>query len=261
MRKLLVILVLLSAARQASAQRRDPWLVINEPIAWSEDRALSAAVGARIQVVGQAFDPSGVASVSVHGMLATLKANPAGFVDFDATLTVVPGMTDVTVVAKGKAGSVITKTLHVAQETPQQSVVVQRRFSPRTAMFSSLLLPGAGQFYTKQPLLGGVFLAGAGAALAAGATHTEEKVQCAVVLPEGVSCPFGYELRRYKTHPWLGAGIAGYVAIGVISAVEARTVAHHKNEARRGDTGDGYLPQLGMFVDQSSVGLGLSWRF
>jgi hypothetical protein len=148
----------------------------------------------------------------------------------------------------------------VVVENAQQNPADRGQFNPGGAAVRSLLLPGLGQFYTKQSGLGAAFLAVASGAAVVGVTVTKSKVECAVVLPQGTSCPTGYELRHYKTRPLLIPAIAGYVTLGVVSALQAKHVAQRAT-TRRGDSNDGYRPALGMFVDESAVGIGLSWQF
>jgi hypothetical protein len=258
-RAFLPILAVILMIRPLHAQRADAWVVINEPVEWSENRALSATAGTQIHVSGQAYHPRGIESVTVQGVIATIKPNPAGFVDFVAVLPVLAGTQEVAVVAKAKNGALVSKTLRMSVQVVQQAVV-QRQWSPSSAAVRSIILPGMGQFYTKQKFLGGAFLLAAAGAAAAGVLVREDEVECAPVFQNYDPCPPGYEVRKYKTRPLLVPAAAGYVTLGIASALQARGVAR-RSSIRRGESDEVYRPQLGMFVNESSVGIGLSWKF
>jgi hypothetical protein len=54
------------------------------------------------------------------------------------------------------------------------------------------------------------------------------------------NCPYGYELRRYKTRPLLAPALGGYVAIGIIPRCRPKA-RHHMRIATRHGSAEGVL--------------------
>jgi hypothetical protein len=104
-----------------------------------------------------------------------------------------------------------------------------RTVSPAGAAVRSLLLPGLGQFATRRPMMGVVFLGAAGGALAAGAMSRDVTQLCAG--PASGECPadqiIGEESKSRIVH-----GIAGAAAVGVIAALEAYVAANRTGRSR-----------------------------
>jgi Tfp pilus assembly protein PilF len=118
--------------------------------------------------------------------------------------------------------------------------------SATTAFFLGLL-PGAGQFYTKQPVLGVVVLAGAaGGVFLALQTRTITR-DTMFVGPFGGTYPGTYTQTQHPNLA-LGAAVAGGVTL--LGAIEAAVVAHGRG-AGMDDAGDAgatrtaLLPHLG----------------
>jgi tetratricopeptide (TPR) repeat protein len=111
----------------------------------------------------------------------------------------------------------------------------QRPPSPGQALGLGLVLPGAGQFYTRRPLFGALFLAGTSAAVGFGIqSQTSTKP-----VQRTAKDPFGNEYtftttQRTSDRPNLVPGVAVAGALMVAGAVEAYVYAQRSNaDARR----------------------------
>jgi tetratricopeptide (TPR) repeat protein len=119
--------------------------------------------------------------------------------------------------------------LRLKPETDDRAAIVARiallrrvTFSPSTALTAGLALPGAGQYYTRRPLRGGITSLGAGAALAVALL---QRTTTSTVEQTGID-PFGNEYtytttRQSRERPYLVAASAVAVAISVGSAIDA----------------------------------------
>ncbi len=136
--------------------------------------------------------------------------------------------------------------------------------SPGTA-FALGLLPGGGQFYTKQPVLGVVVIAGVAGGVALALHTTMVTRDTLYPAPYGGFYPGTY---TQTEHPNLaiGAGVAGGVLL--LGAIEAALVAHSRSADLSGADADAraaLLPRLGpVSVELPSLlrtSQGLSWQF
>jgi len=116
-----------------------------------------------------------------------------------------------------------------AQPRPQPppAPVSSTLYSPGSAAVRSLILPGLGQFYTKRPAVGAVFLAGWAGALGLGLMSQETTVECLDRVTD--SCPPNRVLSETVKRPMLAVGVGGAVALAVVSALEARSGAAKAN--------------------------------
>lgn len=112
-------------------------------------------------------------------------------------------------------------------------------YNPGSAAVRSLLLPGLGQFYTKRPAVGAVFLAGWAGALGLGLMSQEVTVECLDRVTE--YCPPDRVLSETVKRPMLAVGVGGAVALAVVSALEARSGANKAN-LRQLTLGEGTHP-------------------
>ncbi len=111
--------------------------------------------------------------------------------------------------------------------------------SPGGALARGLVVPGLGQFYTGQPLLGASYLGAAAGAIAFGLAYTEVDVKCLGPAVEG-ECPPEDILEEASTRPYLWPAVGVGVAVGVVGAIQAYRRAKALNEGRlTGVTTDG----------------------
>ena len=226
--------------RPLSAQGATGWIVVSEPGEWSDNRALSVAVGTRLRVVGQAFHSSGIQGITVGGQPAQIRPAAGGVVDFEASLTVPTGTSNISLEARPTSGEPIRRTfaLTATGSAPEGGGAAPAAvlYSPGSAAARSIL-PGLGQIYTKRPVLGVLFMgAGAGAA-AFGLISKKTTVNCLAPLADG-SCPAGQEHSRSEENPYLIAGLGGAAAIVVVAAIEAYTAAKRVNAEGAARTGE-----------------------
>ena len=110
------------------------------------------------------------------------------------------------------------------------------RFNPTSAAVRSLIVPGLGQFSTGRPAMGAVFLVGAAGVLGLGLMSSEETVQCLDRVTD--TCPPNRVASSSTTKPMLAVGVGGWLAVAVVSALEARSGATKAN-ARAVALGEG----------------------
>ena len=114
-----------------------------------------------------------------------------------------------------------------AQVTPTEAADRQL-FSPGGAAVKSLILPGLGQFSTRRPVLGAVFMAGGAGALAFGLMSKRTEIDCLARTTDG-TCPSNQVRDEVSERPMLIPGLAAFVAVGVVSALEAAAGARRAN--------------------------------
>jgi hypothetical protein len=230
----------------AAAQTSEGWITVSEPGEWSDDRVLAVAGGVRIRVTGQTFHPLGVEAVTVGSTAAQTSRDANGIVSFEAVFVTAADMRQVTVVSRASGGQVVTKTFRLdiaaapaaaaptpaaarqAPSAPAATAAPPVRLSPGSAAVRSIFVPGLGQFYTGRPVLGVLFLGAAAGALAVGVGSTETTVRCAAPLVND-ECPGGAEYDEITRKQYLVPGLGGFLAIAVISALEARSAASRAN--------------------------------
>jgi Flp pilus assembly protein TadD len=103
-------------------------------------------------------------------------------------------------------------------------------FQSRNALVAGMLVPGLGHFLTDRPVTGGVVLAGAAAALAAGLMVERVRVQCLSPPVDG-RCPPELEVGRTADRPLLLPGAAVAAAITFLGAYDAYRGAERRNAA------------------------------
>lgn len=133
-----------------------------------------------------------------------------------------------------KAGAVrdLTHYLQLMPQAPDAPAVRARIESLRAGIpsagkaFGLGLLPGGGQFYTGQPALGAVIIAGAAGGVAL-ALHTRTLTRDTMFVgPFGGTYPGTYTQTQ---HPDLVLGIAVAGGVTLIGAIEAAIVAHGRS--------------------------------
>jgi hypothetical protein len=119
--------------------------------------------------------------------------------------------------------------LRLRPETDDRAAVVARiaslrrvRFSPGTALTTGLVLPGAGQYYTRRPARGVITSLGVGAALVIALV---QQTTTSTVEQTGTD-PFGNEYtytttRQSRERPYAVPASVAAIAISVGSAIEA----------------------------------------
>ncbi len=114
--------------------------------------------------------------------------------------------------------------------TSQIAALRGTRFSPGQAFGLSLILPGAGQFYTHRPGWGALYLAGTAAAIgfAVQQQTVTQTTQQTATDPFGNPYTFPSTLQG-KTRGHLAAGLGAAAAIDLVGAIEAAVYASRQN--------------------------------
>lgn len=106
------------------------------------------------------------------------------------------------------------------------------QLSRAQALSVGLLVPGAGQFYTRRPVRGVLFLAAAGGAVAYGLAPQQSTTTTQETANDPFGNPYTYSVtRRESSRPNLVPGIAAAGAIAIIGAIEASLYANRANNA------------------------------
>lgn len=127
----------------------------------------------------------------------------------------------------------LSSTLQAQEVAPPPAA-----YSPAGAAALSLAVPGAGQLYTRRPLLGAAFLGAAGGALAFGLLSERVTTEC-LSRPESGPCPPDQVLRTTTERPHLDAGVVGAIAVAMLSAVDAFHTARSLNARPSGSVHSG----------------------
>mgnify|MGYP006277734761 CR=1 FL=1 len=117
-------------------------------------------------------------------------------------------------------------------------------YSPGSAALRSLAVPGLGHFYTGNPVLGGLFLAGWAGALGFGVMSQEVTVYCLAQTTE--SCPSGQVRNEEVERPMLLVGVGAAAALAVGSALHARASARQANARMAGGGGGAGRPGISL---------------
>ena len=132
--------------------------------------------------------------------------------------------------------------LRLKPQAPDRALVVARIEalrvrppSPGQALGLGLVLPGGGQFYTRRPIRGALFLAGAAAAVAFGLQTQTKTSSVEQTGTDPFGNPYTYTATRRTTErPNLIPGIAVAGALALGSAIEAYSFARRSNaDAKR----------------------------
>jgi hypothetical protein len=114
-----------------------------------------------------------------------------------------------------------------ANRGPERAVAAERPVDPVAAAAMSLVLPGAGQVYTRRPLLGGLFFGAAGGALVLGLLSERVTVECLARATEG--CPPDQVLSETRERQHLDAALVGVAGVALASAIDAYHAARSRN--------------------------------
>jgi tetratricopeptide (TPR) repeat protein len=181
------------------------------------DSVVSAAPGLSAGVYdrGLAHDQNGDAAAAIH--------------DYSHYLQLAPGALD--------AAAVRSRMQQLRHGIP----------SATTAFFLGLL-PGGGQFYTKQPVLGAVVLAGAAGGVVLAIQSRTVTRDTTFIGPFGGTYPGTYTQTQ---HPNLALGVAVAGGVTLFGAIEAAIVAHGRSagvddgDANQRAQGTAFLPHVG----------------
>jgi hypothetical protein len=118
-----------------------------------------------------------------------------------------------------------------------------------TTAFWLGLLPGGGQYYTRQPVLG-VLVTGVAAGAVVWGVQSQTVTKTATFTDaNGHPYTQTYQTSEQKN---LAAGIGAAAGVTLIGAIEAAIVAHNRSTS---------LPTPTAVASQGQVGLGLSMKF
>jgi hypothetical protein len=225
-----IVACILLAPLPAAAQG---WVTVSEPSRWSDGRTVTVSAGTRIRVTGQAFHRSGVDSIYVDGVAATVRRGSNNIANFTASITATRGAREILVLVKPRDGNPVRRTFPIAvtgtgpapDGRPQPAtpgVMTQSGKMPNDIFVRGLLAPGLGQMATGRKPLGAVLLAGGVGALGYGILSTREQTLCAT----GASpCPPQQTISTKTVRPHLALGIGTYAVLTVASAFEAKRYA------------------------------------
>jgi tetratricopeptide (TPR) repeat protein len=183
--------------------------------------------------------------------LAHQHHQPDAIRDFDQYLKLTPDATDSTAVRE--------RQLSLRRELP----------SATTAFFLGLI-PGAGQYYTRQPLLG-VLITGAAAGGVVWGVQSQTVTRTATFIDKN-GHPYTQTFPATE-HKYLAAGIGAAAGVTLLGAIEAAIVAHNRssslaqitNTAAAAPETTGSLPLHlkgpHVFAGADQVGLGLGVEF
>jgi tetratricopeptide (TPR) repeat protein len=162
--------------------------------------------------------------------LAHQHHQPAAIRDFDQYLRLTPAASD--------AEAVRTRQLALRRELPSA-----------TTAFWLGLIPGAGQFYTRQPVLG-VLVTGAAAGAVVWGVQSQTVTKTATFTDRnGHPYTQTFPVSERKN---LGAGIGVAAGVTLLGAIEAAVVAHNRSS--------GLVPTVLAGQGQLGVALGLEFR-
>lgn len=221
-----IFVALLLSPAAVLAQDPDGWIVVTEPGEWSENRLLSAPVGTTLRVVGQAYHPGGVASITVNGVEAERHPGDGGTVHFHAFVRSEAGLSTVSVELTPTRGEPLVRLfplavtgVEVAREPVLPSVAAPHRPSPGGALVRGVI-PGLGQVYTGRPVLGAAVFGATAGAVALGVLSTETTVRCLAPLTDG-RCPPDQVHSESSARPYLVYGISAAAILSGLAAAEA----------------------------------------
>lgn len=137
-----------------------------------------------------------------------------------------------------------------------------RGYNASTALFTGLLVPGMGHFYTDRPWMGFLYLLGAGGSAAFGLGYEEVDISCRII-PTNGNCPAEEILNRETDRPYLVHGLVGAGVLTVLGAVHASlTVGGRTSRQGRDSSGLGFsLPVQGRDAAPATLTLEpVAWR-
>lgn len=182
--------------------------------------------------------------------LAHQHKQPAAIRDFDQYLRLVPNASD-------------------AQAVRDRQVALRRELPSATTAFWIGLIPGAGQFYTRQPVLGVLVVGAAAGAVVWGVQS--QTVQKTETFTDRNGHPYTQTFPATE-HKNLAAGIGAAAGVTLLGAIEAAIVAHNRSSglSRVADTTatpttSGALPPRlsvpTVVANRGQVGIGLAVEF
>lgn len=125
---------------------------------------------------------------------------------------------------------------------------LQRQLPSATVAFGIGLLPGGGQYYTRQPLLG-VLVTGAAAGAVAWGVQSQTVTKTAT-FTDANGHPYQQTFPTTE-HKNLAAGIGAAAGVTLLGAIEAAIVAHNRSSS---------LPPVAMIAGPGQLGLALELR-
>lgn len=148
----------------------------------------------------------------------------------------------------------------------ERQLALRHELPSATTAFFVGLIPGGGQYYTRQPLLGVVVTAAAAGAIAWGVQS--QTVTKTATFIDGNGNPYTqtYQATEHKN---LAAGIGAAAGVTLLGAIQAALVAHGRSsnvpplsDTTAAPTTSGSLPMHPVIVaDHGQVGMGLGFSF
>jgi tetratricopeptide (TPR) repeat protein len=99
------------------------------------------------------------------------------------------------------------------------------------ALVAGVVIPGAGQFYTRRPGLGAAVLGIAAGTIAGGYFHERTTIRCRIANPEG-DCPTEDIASTVTERPYLGVAIGVAAGVAIAAAIEASLYASRVGRER-----------------------------
>ena len=180
---------------------------------------------------------------------------------------------DVTAVAPGFAPAVFNRALALARAHHQAAAIrefdrylallpdaadraavqerqdeLRRQLPSATTAFWLGLVPGAGQYYTRQPLAGLLVTGAAAGAVVWGAQAQTVKKTATFTDSNGHPYQQTFPATEHKNLP---AGIGAAAGVTLLGAIEAAIVAHNRSSS---------LPPVTVVASRGQVGLGFEFR-
>lgn len=161
---------------------------------------------------------------------------------------------------------VLTPNASDREAVRQEELALRHELPNATTAFWIGLIPGAGQYYTRQPLLG-VLVTGAAAGAIIWGVQSQTVTKTAT-FTDANGHPY-QQTYPSTEHKYLGAGIAAAAGVTLLGAIQAAVVAHGRSsglppisDTTGTPTTSGSLaPHPIMVADHGQVGLGLGLSF
>lgn len=194
---------------------------------WIEPDSVKLEVGERFTLAALGMGPRRDPLRSVEVRWTSDDPQVVTADEWGRVLAAAPGMTRVS----AEATNGIRASVRIWVTRPAEAL----RLNPQTAALLGGIVPGGGQFYTRQPVKGLALLGGAGVSvLAALSITSEETILTGETCSDG-RCEYSVIGRRHRPLFWPGISAAASLwAYGLFDAVRHSRPARESDGASRG---------------------------